>query len=150
VTERFNTLGELDEDQSANARQSTQLELLPQIAVRPFGFGLGSAGEPSRLRAETPLRAPDNGYLSVAYQLGPVGGLVFIGAFIWAATTGARGARRAGPHRRRRATLAAIFAFFAVALYLGEAFYGLAGVLLWYFVGVGLHPDPEPTTVRAA
>jgi hypothetical protein len=49
VIERVCTLGSLREDRSANERQETFGEALPEAALTRRGHGLGSAGEPSKL-----------------------------------------------------------------------------------------------------
>ena len=76
VLNRFETIGSLSLDRSADDRQATLSETLPKAVQAPIGHGLGSAGEPSKLTGNTALRAPDNGYLSLIYQVGPIGFLM--------------------------------------------------------------------------
>jgi O-antigen ligase len=133
---RVETFGTLGADQSAQARTALPTSLLPQLVHQPLGYGLGTAGEASRLAAGDALEAPDNGYLAMAYQLGFAGALLVIGALLTAMAVAARRLQRA---RDPDAGLVlGLFAFFVVALALGDQFYGFAGVLLWYTVGAGL------------
>jgi len=145
LSERVGTLGQLGTDVSAQQRQATPSELLPELAVRPFGFGLGSAGEASlRLASSTRLGAPDNGYLSMAYQLGLPGALLVVGGFLTAMWWGLRGAfRRRDPER---VVISGLFAFFVISLIAGDQFYGFVGVILWFLAGAcvsrSLAPPP--------
>ena len=80
VVERFKTVNSLGQDTSATERQATFSETLPVAARAPIGHGLGSAGEATKLKGESLLRAPDNGYLAVMYQAGVVGFLLVVAA----------------------------------------------------------------------
>jgi hypothetical protein len=143
-TERLTTLGALEEDTSANERVATPTTLLPVLVREPFGFGLGAAGEASRLRTTGAiLRATDNGLLSMILQLGLVGGLLVVGSLLWGMGAGLRGLRRGPLLRARTAALGGVFAFFFVLMLTGDQFYGMPGVLLWYLVGVGLRTDSD-------
>jgi hypothetical protein len=135
-SDRVGTLGSLSQDQSARARTATPSEVLPELVGRPAGFGLGSAGQATLLAPATGLRSPDNGYLAMAYQLGLVGGLLVVGAMLWAMGTALR--RLFAGRDPDRALIAALFALFLVALVSGDQFYGFAGVMLWYTTGAGL------------
>jgi hypothetical protein len=135
--ERTSTFGDLGSDVSAGAREETARELVPRILAVPLGYGLGSAGEATRLGDGDGLRVLDNGYLSLAYQVGIPGALlVLVGLFV-ATWTSARSALRADPDRTA-ATLTAVFAFFIVLLLSGDQLYGLPGAILWYLVGAAL------------
>ncbi|HEY7630974.1 MAG TPA: O-antigen ligase family protein, partial [Thermoleophilaceae bacterium] len=72
VVNRADTLGSTGGDTSAKARISRPQTVIPMAAARPGGFGVGSAGESSRLSPSSndALRASDNGYLALIYQLG--------------------------------------------------------------------------------
>jgi putative inorganic carbon (HCO3(-)) transporter len=142
--DRIGTFGSLSQDQSARARSATPLEALPDLARRPLGYGLGSAGESTRLSAGAGLQAPDNGYLAMAWQLGFVGGLLVVGALLAALATGVRAAfARRDPER---ALIAALCAFLLVALAAGDQFYGFAGVVLWYLTGAVLSRSRAPAS----
>jgi hypothetical protein len=134
--ERIGTIGSLGQDDSARARTAMPAEVLPDLVGRPMGYGLGSAGEATRLSKSSGLRAPDNGYLAMAYQLGFVGALMFVGALLTALAIALRRLFARGDPDR--ALVAALFVFFLVALLGGDQFYGFAGVMLWYLTGAAL------------
>jgi hypothetical protein len=136
VVDRIATFGSLGADDSAQARTATPEQVLPELATRPLGYGLGSAGEATRLAKDPGLKAPDNGYLAMAYQLGFAGALLVVGALLTAMAIALR--RLFAARDGDRAVIAALFAFFLVALAGGDGFYGLAGVMLWYVTGAAL------------
>lgn len=142
IVERVQSFGSLGEDDSAQARTATPAEVLPRLVSRPTGYGLGSAGEATRLASRGGLKAPDNGYLAMAYQLGLLGGLLVVGALLAAMLMAVRGLFAV--RDPDRAILAAVLAFFLVALAAGDQFYGLAGVLLWYITGASLARSARP------
>lgn len=141
--QRTATFGALEADVSANARQEQSRALLPEVFSAPAGHGLGSAGEATRLGAEG-VRALDNGYLSLAYQLGVPGALLLFWGVALAAWLSARRAWTR-PEDHTAAVLTASFALFFVLLAAGDAFYGLPGVILWYLTGAAL-ARAEPTS----
>ncbi len=134
--QRVGTFGALETDVSANERQEQSRALLPEVLAAPAGHGLGSAGEATRLGAEG-VRALDNGYLSLGYQLGVPGGLLLFSGVALAAWLSARRAW-GWPADHTAAALTASFALFFVLLAAGDAFYGLPGVILWYLTGAAL------------
>lgn len=138
VVERASTFGDLDSDVSANAREETARGLIPQLLTAPLGYGLGSAGEATRLGdGGEGLRVVDNGYLSLAYQVGIPGAVLVLAGLFAATWTSARSALGADPDRSA-AALTAVFASFLVLLLSGDQLYGLPGVLLWYLIGAAL------------
>jgi putative inorganic carbon (hco3(-)) transporter len=143
VVERIATFGSLGQDDSAQARTATPSEVLPELVDLPLGHGLGSAGEATRLARTEGLKAPDNGYLAMAYQLGFAGALLVVGALIAAMAIALR--RLYAARDPDRALIAALFVFLLVGLAGGDGFYGLAGVLLWYIAGAALGRSTAPT-----
>jgi len=134
---RASTLGDLGTDASAEAREQTARALAPQVLAAPLGYGLGSTGEATRLGGGEGVRAVDNGYLSLAYQVGIPGAFLVLGGVFAATWTTARSALRADPDRGA-ATLTAVLVFFLVLMLSGDQLYGLPGAILWYLVGVAL------------
>ncbi len=136
VVERFNTIGNLSVDRSANDRSATVTQVLPGAIAAPFGHGLGSAGEPSTLTgSDSELRAPDNGYLSLIYQVGPIGfALVMwaVGLMLRAAWVGARDR---APGQELRLLLFTLFFYTIVELFAGDEFYGIHAVIFWFIGG---------------
>jgi O-antigen ligase len=134
---RANTFGDLNGDISARARVATPLELVPQSITQPFGHGIGSAGEASRLGPSSPLRATDNGYLSLLYQAGPLGFLLVLGA-AWVAMT-----RAVGNLVRYRSDpldvlIIAMISFLLVGMIGGDLLYGVSGMAFWFLLGVSV------------
>ena len=141
LTSRFTTLGDLSGDTSAQARQQTTLQLVPQSLARPVGAGLGSAGEASRLsRPGSDFRYTDNGYLSLLYQVGPFG-------FALLAAAAAPGVRRAWRLARRRTSgavslaLLGVIVFSLVGMFTGDLLFGITGVAFWYVLGMAIGRD---------
>ena len=140
VLDRFNSIatfrfGGGGEDTSASERSTTFSRLLPEAAGAPLGHGLGSAGEPSKLSGETELRATDNGYLSLMYQVGPIGFLLVMAALAAVLRAAWIGARARAPGQDIRLLLFAMLVFLMVQLVSGDSFYGVHGVILWFIAG---------------
>jgi hypothetical protein len=138
VVDRFSTIGHLSVDRSANDRQATVTSLLPSAISTPPGHGLGSAGEPSKLTGNSALRAPDNGYLSLVYQAGPIGFtlvMIAVGLMLRAAWLGARDP---APGQELRWLLFALFFYTLVELFAGDEFYGVHGIVFWFIGGQAL------------
>jgi putative inorganic carbon (HCO3(-)) transporter len=146
---RFETIAHLGRDTSATDRQTTFTNQFPKAVRAPLGHGLGSAGEPSKLTGQTALRFPDNGYLSLMYQVGPVGFILVmfaLGAILVAAWNGAR---ERAPGQDLRLLLFAMLVYFLVLLTSGDAFYSVAGVILWFIGGQVLAHSWRSRTARA-
>jgi len=132
---RLETFGSLGSDTSANARTSLPLQLVPQAITRPLGAGLGSAGEATKLGTGGPLTNPDNGYLSMLYQLGPAGALLFFAAAFTPLAAITRRVLVHGARDRQSVVLFSMCVFTVVLLIGGDLFYGVTGVILWYILG---------------
>jgi putative inorganic carbon (hco3(-)) transporter len=132
---RFETIAHLSSDRSATDRKTTFRTLFPKAVRAPLGHGLGSAGESTKLNGQSDLRAPDNGYLSLMYQVGPVGftlvmialGIIFVAAW--------NGARERAPGQDMRLLLFAMLVYILVLTTSGDAFYGVTGAILWFIGG---------------
>jgi O-antigen ligase len=135
VLDRFNTLGDLSVDRSANDRQATFSETLPKAVSAPLGHGLGSAGEPSKLNETQGLRTPDNGYLALAYQVGPIGFLLVVAALGFIVRAAWNGAQARAPGQDLRVLLFTMLIFMLVLLTAGDEFYGSLGLILWFISG---------------
>ncbi len=138
VVNRFNSIGAPSTDTSATQRQATFSATLPKAISAPLGHGLGSAGEPTKLTSDTSLRAPDNGYLSLLYQVGPVGFLLVVAAIAAMLRAAWDGARSRAPGQDLRLLLFAMFVFILVSLVSGDDFYGSLGVIFWFIGGQAL------------
>jgi hypothetical protein len=141
VVERFKTVKNLGQDTSATERQATFSDTLPIAARAPLGHGLGSAGEATKLKGDSLLRAPDNGYLALMYQVGPVGFLLVVAALGYILMAAWNGARARAPGQDLRLVLFALFVYLLVTLAAGDEFYGSHGVVLWFIAGQVLAYD---------
>ena len=133
---RISTLGAIGEDTSAQARVATPTTMFAEGVTAPFGHGVGTVGEASRLGGgDRSLRYPDNAYLSVLIQSGPVGLLLILGALVALLRTAWRIARRPSPLREHAEAAFAVLVFIAVFMISGDHFYGAVGVVFWLVAG---------------
>lgn len=135
VVDRFVTIVNPGADESATARQATFVRLLPSALSAPLGHGLGTAGEATRLEGQSDLRAIDNGYLSILYQVGPIGFLLVMAALAAIARAAWQGARARAPGQELRLLLFTMLVFLLVQATSGDIFYGFTGVILWFIGG---------------
>lgn len=135
ISERFSTLGSLEEDRSANDRVNLRLSLVPAAAAAPLGHGLGQAGEATRLGGYSGLIHTDNGYLALLYQVGAAGFLLVVAAIAAVCGPFLREVWRDRGRDPTGAFLATVFGYYVVLLSGGDALYGLPGVMFWYLLG---------------
>ncbi|MDQ3586769.1 MAG: O-antigen ligase family protein [Actinomycetota bacterium] len=138
VLERATTFGGLKGDTSVEARSQTAAELFPVALAKPLGHGLGSIGEAARLsgsEGKARFLGADNGYLAVAWQLGPVGFFLVIGAVLWllmiTALTPVRGSTRF-ELKALVVSVLVLLLFYAAGQ---DIFYGVSGAIFWYLAG---------------
>jgi O-antigen ligase len=148
--DRLLTFGSLQSDTSANARSNLFTTRTPEAISRPFGHGLGSAGQATKLGGDEELQDPDNGYLSILYQLGPGGFLLFFAALFLAVGPVVRGVIADGRRDREIALLFAVIVFVLVQLAGGDLFYGITGVMIWYLLGRGVAVTQDRTVNASA
>ena len=140
-TDRITSLGDPDDDRSANERLETTNRLLPQSVSQPLGAGLGQAGLAASLTesGEGKVVEVDNGYLALLYQSGPLAfGLLLlaIGSCVGAAV---KMLGRAPPEQRQyRAVVLGILVMLLVAESSADVLFGLPGVIFWYLCGVSV------------
>jgi O-antigen ligase len=139
IVSRLDTFGSLGQDESTQTRLSTPLSVVPQAASRPLGAGLGSAGEASRLSTAGGFRYTDNAYLSLLYQLGPLGFALAVAAIAAGMRRAWRGVR-AAPRGPDLFVFGLLF-FILVAAWSGDLFYGVTGIAFWYLLGVAWRRD---------
>ena len=143
VVGRFDTLGQLETDTSANARITTQTRLVPRLVTEPLGAGLGTAGEATRLGggSASGLRAPDSAYLSMLIQLGPFGALLVLGALFSGMASAFRNAARRASWTD--AALVALLVFYLVHMVGTDLLYGIPGVILWFLIGFAVRREDD-------
>ena len=137
-TERVTSLGDLEEDVSAQERLQFTNELLPTAAQQPLGAGIGQAGLAVELEETSDsesLTTVDNGYLALLYQVGPAGFLLVIIAMGASTVAAVRSARRPGAARTRRCAILAAFVMLLVAEASGDMLFGITGAVFWYLAG---------------
>jgi hypothetical protein len=134
---RISTLGSLNQDTSAQTRVATPTALFGSAATSPAGEGLGTTGEASRLGSggQGDLRYPDNAYLAVIVQSGPLGLIIMLGVLVAIVRAAWRLARRPSPIRERAQACFTILVFILVFMISGDHFYGAVGVCFWLVVG---------------
>ena len=149
VVGRFDTLGQLETDTSANARITTQTRLVPRLITEPLGAGLGTAGEATRLGggSASGLRAPDSAYLSMLIQLGPFGAIMVLGVLIAGVAAAFRNA--AARASWTDAAVVALLVFYVVHMVGTDLLYGIPGVVLWFLVGFAVRREDDRRTATA-
>jgi hypothetical protein len=138
VVNRFESVTNLGGDRSATDRQTSFSALLPEALSAPAGHGLGTAGESTKLGSDTKLRYADNGYLSLMWQVGPVGFLLVIAALGAILVSAWNAARARAPGQEWRLAMFAMFVYLLLLLPSGDAFYGSSGIILWFIAGAVL------------
>jgi hypothetical protein len=141
VLNRFKSITNTEQDTSSHERKATIRETLPVAVRAPLGHGLGSAGEATKLTGESDLRAADNGYLALIYQVGPVGFVLVMATVAYIAAAAWDGARSRAPGQEMRLLLFAMLVSLLVVLYAGDGFYGTVGVIFWFIAGQVLAGD---------
>lgn len=141
VLDRFRSITDFQGDTSSTERRATFSETLPVALAAPLGHGLGTAGEPSKLSGDSFLRATDNGYLSLIYQVGPIGFLLVMGGLVLVLRAAWNGARARAPGQELRLLFFAMLVFLLVQAAFGDAFYGVSGLILWFIAGQALAFD---------
>jgi hypothetical protein len=135
VVDRFESITKLGGDRSATDRSTSFSQLAPDAAGTPQGHGLGTAGESTKLTGESELRFPDNGYLSLLYQVGPLGFLLVMAALAAILHAAWTVARARGPGQQIAQVYFAMLIFIVFLLPSGDAWYSLSGVILWFIGG---------------
>ena len=136
LSDRIATLGALNNDQSAQARQGESAAALVQGFAEPLGEGLGALGTAAKLGAGGSTVVLDSGYLSRFLEMGVVGFALFMGAVILALFAAFRAyarARRDG-NRRMVDIFATAIGFQIIFLYLefiADTHVALGGLLFW-------------------
>ena len=157
LVDRLATATRPGEDASFNVRLGYIAAYVPEIARRPFGYGIATSGGGARKLAggatirDTPVGVPtDNYYFKVALELGWVG----LSLWLWlAASLGYlawRVCRQAGRDKARQTPALALFASLTALLVgalsndilaqrpIAEGFWIIAGLIAWLGTGRGV------------
>lgn len=134
VRARLETLGDLSQDDSFAARMHILRVALEVIGNNPIGGGLGATGVSVALQNPVSgIRDFDNGLLETLYSLGWFAGGTFLFATGWLITRALRALESPEDRLLKAARAAAVCLVSTVIL--GDAFSGVAGILLWTCLG---------------
>lgn len=141
VMERAASFASLGQDESAEVRSERVIELMPVALTTALGHGLGSTGEPAKLGGNgasfdtARYLGVDNAYLSIAWQTGPLGFLLIVGAVLCVLAIAVRAnVTGAGPLQLKALVVSGL----ALLLVYGaghDIFYGVSGAIFWYLLG---------------
>ena len=137
LSERLGTFGSLGQDESGQERANTPSEVVPLAVAAPLGWGIGRAGEAARLAGGgLTFRYTDNGYLSLLFQLGPVGFLLVMTGIV----AGVRSAFRNAWRQTKPTDVLAfgVLVFLLVTLLAGDHLFGVMGMVFWYTTGLAM------------
>jgi hypothetical protein len=120
--DRVETLGTIGSDGSLAARQYMYQTATIDALMNPLGQGLGSAGF-------------DSGYVTILWQLGWIGGSLYLGGLVWLVWRVVI-APAAAPPDQFTAILAATVLGYMGLLAFGTEHIEIAGCVLWSFLGL--------------
>lgn len=136
---RLQTFGDLQQDQSFGERLQLYSEFASQAVFNPLGEGLGSVGDVTKLSTEGgelgQLGVFDSGVMLIPLVLGWPGALLYVGGLIWLLFYALRGTKR--PDLFAAASRGIVAAMLSLSIS-GGVTTGLAGALLWYFLGLAI------------
>lgn len=131
-SERLETMTDLEGDVSFNARLALYADLPSFTADNPLGQGLGSTGVATGLgRRETDLQDLDSGVIAVVYTFGVLGTLYFAGGAVFLFGTALLSGLRS--RNLGDATYVGVSVAALSQLAFGNAWTGVAGMVLWFF-----------------
>ena len=128
---RFESLEDLEEDTSLNARLRLYEDMAAFLVRNPLGLGLGTTGVASNLSASEGLPDLDSGVIAVFYSFGVLGTLYYAGGVAWLfilALVQLRGAGAFG------LTCLSVAVAGLSQVVFGNAWVGVAGAVLWFFL----------------
>lgn len=134
--DRVETLGAIGSDGSLAARQHMYSTATIDALMNPLGQGLGSAGF-------------DSGYVTILWQLGWIGGSLYLGGLFWLVWREVV-APGAAPPDQFTAVLAATVLGYMGLLAFGTEHIEVAGCVLWSFLGLILASRRHHARTQAA
>jgi hypothetical protein len=154
VRSRAETLTDISEDRSYQARMAFALRAAEEVLNDPLGRGLGASGGAANLMTERGAVVFDNGVLDIIWSLGWLGGALFLWAVAWTCSR----SRHASQEYRDGFSAAALSVVLAVAALLAtnNSLNGLGGIFFWGLAGLlqggarlGSETDDLPDVVRS-
>jgi hypothetical protein len=141
VDERLQTLTELEEDASFNARLSFYAEFAPTSFFSPVGAGLGSTGLATKLgTAEGELgefAIFDSGLMNIPFVLGWPGALLYVAGLVWLLSCALRGGRSRSD-LFAAASRGIVVAMLAQLVFVNALVGSSGGIVFWCFLGLSL------------
>lgn len=147
ISHRAETLTNLSEDRSTQVRILGTFLSLQSFLKEPYGRGLGSLGESSKLSSDTSdssmSKFNDNGIVVLMNTFGLLGSAaLFIG--LWTLYRSLRHANSSQPKYRDYTRLGlAVFMCYMFSLPFGNSLQGVTAISFWFFVGIALAKPPE-------
>jgi hypothetical protein len=141
VDERLQTVTELEEDASFNARLEFYAEFAPTAFFNPVGGGLGSTGFATKLGAAggevSGFANFDSGLMNIPFVLGWPGALLYVAGLVWLLSYALRGGR-SGSDPFAAASRGIVVAMLTQLVFV-NALVGLSsGMVFWSFLGSSL------------
>ncbi|MFO8100171.1 MAG: hypothetical protein R6T83_11205 [Salinibacter sp.] len=120
--DRVETLGSIGDDGSLSAREDMYRTATIDALINPLGEGLGS-------------EIFDSGFVTILWQLGWVGGSLYLGGLIWLLWSAVLSPRAVLPDQFTIILAATVLGYFA-NLAFGTVHVEIAGCVMWSFLGL--------------
>ena len=135
VATRAESLTNLDDDGSLNARMQLYRSTTAEALLNPVGQGIGSFGTAAKLSEGEPVSF-DSGVLAIPFTLGWPGTLLYIGGLVWMLL---RALQIRKPETDQFAVIAVaiVLAYMAMMVFHNQL-KGLSGVTVWSFLALAL------------
>lgn len=136
VTSRAETLTNLEGDASYEARKNVYLRGARNVARNPLGRGLGSIGTAAKLETGETISI-DSGIISTFYQLGWIGGVLYIIGIIYTIYY----ILIKSQYDQQMIYTSSIFVGFLVIFIFVNMFAGVLGIMFWTSIGLFMAGD---------
>ena len=142
INERLETLTEIGEDNSFQARAEFYRETMPVALLNPDGEGFGSTGRSTKLSAEAggigelgENAAFDSGIMEIPFVLGWTGSILYLGGLTWLLSYALRSRNSEDFFAVASSSIATSI---LVLLIFNDTVKGVTGMLLWSFLGLAI------------
>lgn len=146
LVERFQSLGNINDDYSYNDRMEFTANMIPKLLGNPFGEGLGSVGTGTKLENGGQLGQYgnfDNGFFALFLTFGIFGAIVFFRAIWLYAKQLFRWHKTAGQADQKYVRLALCVLVSAVCyLTFENRMSGIGAAIVWFVAALGMKPLP--------
>ena len=131
VNTRFETLEDIEGDTSYNARLQLYTDMASFIVRNPLGLGMGSTGVATDLGDAGGVLNLDSGVIAVPYTFGILGTFYYAGGVLWLFGLALAQLRGAGAFGL---TCFSIAVAGLSQVVFGNAWVGVTGVVIWFFL----------------